>query len=121
MQWLSATYPAWQRQCVSTAVDETVYARLDRGVCGIRGRTLIINLPAGEVSAGLFLGSIIDVIEPILLHLNDAVGAPTMEDDLARSLVEETRDNDEGSEEASALNADEFRAFLARGHESLER
>ena len=103
----------------STVVEETLYALLDRGVSGIRGRTLIINLPAGAVTAGLFLESIIDVIEPILLHLAGTAGAPTMEEDLALSMTEGTADT-MISEEASALNADEFRAFLAREEDADE-
>jgi len=98
----------------STVVEETIYALLDRSVTGIRGRTLIINLPAGEVAATLFLESIVDLIVPTLQHLQELINAPTMETDLTSEEME-TAANDMITGEASALNAEEFRAFLARG------
>jgi molybdopterin adenylyltransferase len=103
----------------STVVEETLYALLDRSITGIRGRTLIINLPAGEVAATFFLESIVDLIVPVLLHLQESTSAPTMEEDLT-SEVAETAANDMITVEASALNADEFREFLARGQDEAE-
>lgn len=92
----------------STAVEETPYALLDRGVSGIRGRTLIVNLPAGETAATLFLESVVDLIEPILLHLQQSADAPTMETDLT------VQESDSVSEASQGLNADEFAAYLGR-------
>ena len=57
--------------------------------------------------------SILDLIVPILLHLQGATNAPTMEEDLA-SQVRQPSETAATPEEASALNAEEFRAFLAR-------
>ena len=100
----------------STVVEETLYALLDRSITGIRGRTLIINLPAGEVAATLFLESIVDLIEPVLLHLQESTSAPTMEEDLTAEVAETAADDIITLEE-STLNADEFRAFLARSQD----
>lgn len=99
-----------------TVVEETIYALLDRSVTGIRGRTLIINLPAGEVAATLFLESIVDLIVPTLHHLQESTNAPTMETDLTSEDVE-TAANDMITGDALALNAEEFRVFLARSQD----
>ena len=48
------------------AVAENPMAMLDRGVAGIRGRTLIVNLPGGEALAAAFLESILNVIPAVM-------------------------------------------------------
>ena len=63
------------------AQDETPLALLDRGVAGIRGRTLIVNLPAGAAAATLFLESIAEVLAPALAHLREDPAAPRLLDD----------------------------------------
>jgi molybdenum cofactor synthesis domain-containing protein len=40
----------------------TPFAALSRGVCGIRGRTLIVNLPGSPVAATESLNAIIDLL-----------------------------------------------------------
>lgn len=80
---------------------------LDRSVAGIRGRTLILNLPAGAESAALFLEAVLHLIEPIHRHLTDAPSAVTLDDGFAAPEAG-------GSERG--LDEDEFRAFLARRH-----
>lgn len=64
-------------------------AILDRGVAGIRGRTLIVNLPAGEASA-LFLEAILDAL-PAAVAALQGDSAPRR-----------------------GLNADDFAAWLAK-------
>lgn len=96
---------------------ETALAMLDRGVAGIRGRTLIVNLPAGSQASTLYLDAIVDVIEPICQHLRNAADAPLIEDELG--IDEELLGTDEAGTSAeedsfNGLNADEFAAFLRR-------
>jgi molybdopterin biosynthesis enzyme MoaB len=99
----------------------THLALLDRGVAGIRSRTLIVNLPAGDAPALLFLRAIIGVLGAIVAHLqNSATLAPHIGDDLEiidSSADEEVRD---ASVQATLpgqgkLKAEEFAAFLQRG------
>jgi molybdenum cofactor synthesis domain-containing protein len=40
----------------------TAFAALSRGVCGIRGRTLIVNLPGSPAAASESLAAIIDLL-----------------------------------------------------------
>jgi molybdopterin biosynthesis enzyme MoaB len=83
-------------------------ALLDRGVAGIRGRTLIINLPGLEALTATFLESILDVIPSVTARL----GA---EDEL--STVEEvpiSRQPETLPPQAGALDNEEFAAFLRR-------
>ena len=47
-------------------------ALLDRGVAGIRTRTLLVNLPGTERLALLFVEAIVDLIEPVLARLQPA-------------------------------------------------
>ncbi|MCB9147594.1 MAG: hypothetical protein H6641_02450 [Caldilineaceae bacterium] len=61
---------------------ETMLAYLDRGVAGIRGRTLIVNLPAGAAPAHLFLEAVADLLMPTILHLNHKPEAPSLAEQL---------------------------------------
>jgi molybdopterin biosynthesis enzyme MoaB len=63
--------------------DQTPLALLDRGVAGVRGQTLIINLPAGANAAALFLSAIVDVLAPALAYIRAEVEAPQLADALA--------------------------------------
>lgn len=103
----------------AVAQEETILALLDRGVAGIRGRTLIINLPAGEQSAVLFLDSVIDLLGPVILHLQRSSLAPRIEDELAQNdgdYLDEQAPSD-AEKPLTGLDADEFAAFLNRRDE----
>ena len=100
----------------SYAAQETVLAWLDRGVAGIRGRSLLINLPAGAAPALLFLEAIIDLIEPTLAYLLESANAPRLADQLEVQLATDPADEDARltSKQTSGLDASEFAAFLQR-------
>lgn len=102
------------------AQEKTTLALLDRGVAGIRGRTLIVNLPEGAAPSVLFLESVVDVIPAIIAHLQGDPSSPRLADE-----VELRNDQPADSESAGSvtpkqattkgLKADEFAAFLRRG------
>jgi molybdopterin biosynthesis enzyme MoaB len=58
--------PETMRAC---ALEESPEALLDRGVAGIRGRTLLINLPGDEALSLTFLASVYDVLGAIMARL----------------------------------------------------
>ena len=99
----------------------TRLAMLDRGVVGIRGRTLIANLPEGASAAVLFLEGIVDLIAPVVAHLQEQPDAPQIADDLeisdeslpARSASKAASTNEPESRRKQ-LNVEEFAAFLQR-------
>ncbi len=93
------------------AQDDLPLAIIDRSVAAIRGRTLLINLPAGSKPATLFLEGVVDVIGAVVAHLQEDPAAPP--------LASEDEPRDSGEEESSSppkrgLNADDFAAFLKR-------
>jgi molybdopterin biosynthesis enzyme MoaB len=94
------------------AQDDEPLAWIDRGVAGIRGRTLILNLPEGRAAAP-FLSGVVDLLEPVLAHLRDDPAAPR--------LGEHTATDDAAPEappaRAKGLDAGEFAAFLQRRKE----
>ena len=101
------------------ALKVTQRALLDRGVAGIRSRTLIVNLPAGDAPALLFLEAIIETLHSVVAYLQGASSAPGMADDL--EIVGPTADERRARQAESnvesrrtSLNAEEFAAFLQR-------
>jgi molybdopterin adenylyltransferase len=92
------------------AQDELPIAIIDRSVAAIRGRTLLINLPAGTGPAKLFLAGVVDVIGAVVAHLQEEPAAPQLADELADDDVDEA-----GRGAKSGLNAEDFAAFLKRG------
>jgi molybdopterin biosynthesis enzyme MoaB len=110
------------------ATEESALALLDRGVAGIRGRTLLVNLPAGAGAAALFLEAIVDLLAPVLAHVNGDPDAPALAEavnapqtDRAQKkretqLVAAPPEDTESSEQRPrhSLDADEFAEFLRR-------
>lgn len=99
---------------------ESQLAWLDRGVVGIRGRSLIVNLPAGAAPALLFLEAIVDLLPIALAHLQSDPAAPQLRDEL---VIEHEANTDAGASVSlpsavattqHGLRADEFAAFLQR-------
>ncbi len=62
------------------AYEQSPLALLDRGVAAIRGRTVLLNLPAGAGPAALFLDAVVEVIPAIVRHLQDDPSAPQLAD-----------------------------------------
>ena len=52
---------------------QTPYAALSRGVCGTRGRTLIVNTPGSEKAVREYIA----VLVPLLPHIADLLAGPT--------------------------------------------
>ncbi len=116
------------------AYEQSELALLDRSTAGVRGRTLIVNLPAGADAAAIFLQSIVRSIEPICLHLREDSQAPRLADAmavtdlsapvkgdlLAMDDVETTVEDPSAAPTASKLDAQEFAAFLQRSSEELK-
>ncbi|MCX6049465.1 MAG: molybdopterin-binding protein [Chloroflexi bacterium] len=97
------------------AQTESELALLDRGVAGIRGRTIILNLPNGAAPAALFLEAIVELIGPLAAHLQSEPNAPRLSDVLEiRPDKDEDLPVDLPIGPINGLNAEEFSAFLQR-------
>jgi molybdopterin biosynthesis enzyme MoaB len=96
--------------------DHSPLALLERGVAGIRGRSLILNLPGEAGPATLFLGAVVKLLEPILAHLQEQSDAPKLvvAPPGATPLVENEEPTPTAPLRPSKLNAAEFASFLQR-------
>ncbi len=109
------TLPGFTEAMRAHAQEQTPLALLDRGVAGIRGRTLVINLPAGAAPSVLFLEAVVDLIPAVLAHLREDEDPPRMEDDLVLHYEDDPPDSPPaGRAGGKGLDAAEFAAFLRR-------
>ncbi len=125
---IERTLPGLSEAMRALAQERTMLALLDRGTAGIRGRTLIVNLPEGEEAASFFLEAIIDSIEPICLHLREYAQAPRLADAMkttadfspAGAAIVQRDEAEEMPAEPlnSKLDAQEFADFLRRSPSS---
>ena len=102
---------------------------LHRGVTGIRGRTLLVNLPAGAGVAALFLEAILEELPYVLAHLRSDAQAVTLVEIITGDEVEVAEETVPDEEPQvtppiqprnKGLNAEDFAAFLRRGKERGE-
>jgi molybdopterin adenylyltransferase len=93
------------------AQDDLPLAIIDRSVAAVRGRTLLLNLPAGPKPARLFLEGVVDVIGAVVSHLQEDPAAPPLADENEPGDVEAGKG---GPPSKRGLNADDFAAFLKR-------
>jgi molybdopterin adenylyltransferase len=94
------------------AQDDLPLAIIDRSVAAIRGRTLLINLPAGSKPASIFLEAVVNVIGVVVAHLQEDPSAPPLADE---NVSEDIEEDEAESTQKRGLNADDFAAFLKRG------
>lgn len=121
---LERAMPSLNETMRALAAEESDLALLDRGVAGIRGRTLIVNLPAGANAATLFLSAISGVLADVIAHLQGNTAA-SLEATLAEQAAPDTVEGaglDAGTTMPAAekrpgrtLDPAEFAAFLQRG------
>jgi molybdopterin biosynthesis enzyme MoaB len=99
-----------------TVGDEVPRATLHRGVAGIRGRTLIVNLPAGAAAPAL-LDAVVEDVDAILAHLREDVDAPGVADGMAadsQAVGAESPPAPPSTPGGKGLTAADFAAFLQR-------
>jgi molybdopterin adenylyltransferase len=90
-------------------------AVLDRSVAAIRGRTLILNLPAGAAAATLFLESVVEVIPTVAAWLQeDSPDLRIVADEETSAPAPESAAADAPITGKRALDTAEFAAFLSR-------
>ena len=108
---LERLMPSLPERMRSRAAATNPAALLDRGVAGIRGRTLIVNLPGGEGLTAMFLESILDVIP----HVAARLAADGGEAGANLAPLEPARTDSQP--ESKSLDREEFAAFLRRRKE----
>jgi len=103
----------------AVAQEQSELALIDRSTAVIRGRTLILNLPAGARSAALFLGAVLDVIPALLAHLQEGEPVASLEDTLQDTAGIDVAPATDGVQPPAkkSLDPTEFAAFLLRPKE----
>jgi molybdopterin adenylyltransferase len=107
---LERNLPSLPETMRAYALEEDTSAILDRGVAGIRGRTLLINLPAGPQLTILFVQAILDLLPMILSRLQAETDADVIPTQDASSQTTSDRDH--------KLDAQEFSEFLRKRREA---
>ncbi len=109
---LERLMPSLPETMRAKAVAKDPTAMLDRGVAGIRGRTLIINLPGEQALTEAFLEGISGVIPAVMAR----IGAGDEQTVTADAPVEPGQENMKSR--SGALDKEEFAAFLQRRQKS---
>ncbi len=91
--------PGLPEQMRALAQEEDPRALLDRSVAGIRGRTVLVNLPGQPGLARLFLDGILEVLPPLMAALRPPPTPP---------------DRSAGKGRSQGLDPEEFAAFRRR-------
>lgn len=112
LEVLERLLPGLPETMRAEAVADSPLALLDRGVAGIRGRTLIVNLPESLASV-VFLRAICDVLPAIVAHLQGRDDAPRL-DQLSEPATDAPIDDANPAGTRKGLDPDEFAAWLAR-------
>jgi len=105
---LERTMPSLPQTMRARAAEKHPYALLDRSVAGIRGRTLIVNLPGGQELPAAFLEGILDLLPVIAARLGSEGEPPALDDVQVPPAHEFTQPK------SPALDQEEFAAFLQR-------
>lgn len=107
---------------------KTPLAFLDRSVAGVRGRTVILNLPAGAHAASLALEAVVDLLGAALAYVRQEPVSLTLEEALASLSSSDDGEEDEpmqppstpsptagaGKRSGRSLDPEEFAEFLRR-------
>lgn len=105
---LERAMPSLPEAMRAYAVEEAPEALLDRGVAGIRTRTLLLNLPGPEPLPRMFAEAIADVIGPIVARLQ-----PKEQQTIQPGSQASASSAQSEKPKGTGLNAGEFAAFLA--------
>lgn len=108
---IERSVPALPETMRACALEADISAILDRGIAGIRGRTLLINLPAGPRLPILFLEAILDLLPSILVRLQPEDVVASMPPDLSPTQDVSLPTL---SERDHKLDAEEFAQFLQK-------